>query len=146
MVLVTVSTNPRFYLSENRIRAIFDEVVVYALNTKQGPLQPGDTDILINDSKTDPDIDILIQVECRDFPDRIAKQAESLTSIKDLTEKAYYITRTGGGISVPDKINVVVYIKYINVVHASKSKKTNVEMTESAVIERIRIRCGFASN
>lgn len=147
MPIVMVNKKPCI-LGRN-LRVICDEVITFALNTKQGPLQPGNTVVVINSSDMDSDIDVLIQVECCYFDDRYEKCDEKSSLIRDLVAKAYLDTRTGVFYPIePAEIKVVVWVKYLDAAYAGPEEPNGprVKMTKSAMLKRIMVRCGFSSN
>jgi len=144
MPIVTISKKPKFGISQFDLRVICDEVVTFALNTEQGPLQPGSAMILINDDNTEKKVDLVIQIRCWYFEDRYDSCHERADLIRSLIRRAYIDTRTDIQSCSAD-IKIAVCMSY-DIDAWSKSKeptRPKVEMTETAMMARIQKRCGF---
>lgn len=151
MPIVIVSKKKDIPLSDKNLRTICDEVVTFALNTSQAPLQPGNTIISIDNGMDARDgIDILIRVECCYTEDRFVKRDESSELIRNLVRKAYRGIKTGpSDPKDPDEIEVAVWVVYLNAAYAGPENlnKPNVKMSKSSsMFKRIKIRCGFSPN
>lgn len=147
MPMIIISTKPGVIVDEKALSVICDEVVTYALNTNEGPLQPGNTTIIVNKDNRENGIDAVIQVKCCFFQDRYESCQERADLIRELVVKAYAFTRTGGCIPCLSQIRVAIWVEFLPAAYSGPEddQKDKVEMTESAMFERIRSRCGFTS-
>lgn len=144
MPIVTISTKPSSRFDNKALRIICDEVITFALNTTEGPLQPGNTTILANEHNTEINIDVLVQVKCCFYTDRYNLGQQKADLIKDLITQAYSYTRTGGSRG-PNHIVVAVWVEFLSADYSGPEEEQldKVEMTEPAMKARILKRCGF---
>ncbi|MEI7689692.1 MAG: hypothetical protein WCI79_01850 [Candidatus Saccharibacteria bacterium] len=148
MPIVIISKRPDVRFSEFDMRHIFDEVVPYVLSTVQNPLQPGNTVIEVNDNLTEKKVDLVVDICCFRDEERYATRDENAEKISTLATQAYINTRTGADVCSA-KIKIGVCIRHDMDAwfrpREGDPVSPKLEMTETAMMARIRKRCGFVA-
>lgn len=144
MPIVKVYTGP-FYKDTARELAVFcQELVPAVLNSKEGPLQPSLVMVTHQPNNTELSVDILIDVEAFDFPDRSINLDERTDELQRALTRILSNSDTRWVFQT--KYTCAVWIKLVKAGYSSNKPdlfQPKVSMTIDEAIKRFYNRLGL---
>lgn len=142
MPIVKIYTSQKFTGSTKLLMYCCEEIIPAALSSKQGPLHPSDTTVMIFEATEGLNVDVFIDVEAYKYDDRLINKEARAKEIALGIEEAHKTFPS----PYNEPFSMKIWLKltdsgYFN--NQPQEDKPMVDMSINAAIKRITANIGF---